>query len=90
MLADVIHTVGPVARNQVGAAENNDLKSCYRNSLRLVKEHDLRTVVSSALRPPWDRVETGRPGTRGSTLALSHNECPGAGHSTRGSKPIYL
>lgn len=48
-VADVIHTVGPVARNQVGTTENNDLKSCYWNSLQLVKEHSLTTVVSGAL-----------------------------------------
>ncbi|XP_029691348.1 ADP-ribose glycohydrolase MACROD2 isoform X5 [Takifugu rubripes] len=41
----VIHTVGPVARNQVGTTENNDLKSCYWNSLQLVKEHSLKTVA---------------------------------------------
>lgn len=44
---DVIHTVGPVARNHVGPAENNDLTSCYQNSLRLMKEHGLSTVVST-------------------------------------------
>ncbi|TWW78691.1 hypothetical protein D4764_11G0008120 [Takifugu flavidus] len=46
---DVIHTVGPVARNQVGTTENNDLKSCYWNSLQLVKEHSLKTVAVPAL-----------------------------------------
>uniref|UniRef100_A0A673BK64 Mono-ADP ribosylhydrolase 2 n=1 Tax=Sphaeramia orbicularis TaxID=375764 RepID=A0A673BK64_9TELE len=42
----VIHTVGPVARGHVGPTETNDLTSCYQNSLRLMKEHGLSTVVS--------------------------------------------
>ncbi|KAM4598843.1 ADP-ribose glycohydrolase MACROD2 [Fundulus diaphanus] len=41
----VIHTVGPVARGHVGDKEIKDLTSCYKNSLDLVKEHDLRTVA---------------------------------------------
>lgn len=41
----VIHTVGPMARNHVGPTETNDLTSCYQNSLRLMKEHSLRTVA---------------------------------------------
>nr|XP_046258650.1 ADP-ribose glycohydrolase MACROD2 isoform X6 [Scatophagus argus] len=41
----VIHTVGPVARGHVGPTENNDLTSCYQNSLRLMKEHGLSTVA---------------------------------------------
>ncbi|TNN74350.1 O-acetyl-ADP-ribose deacetylase MACROD2 [Liparis tanakae] len=43
---DVIHTVGPVARGHVGPTETNDLTSCYQNSLRLMKEHELSTVES--------------------------------------------
>ncbi|CAN9499954.1 unnamed protein product [Ophioblennius macclurei] len=41
----VIHTVGPVARGHVGPTENNDLTSCYQNSLWLMKKHDLKTVA---------------------------------------------
>lgn len=41
----VIHTVGPMARTHVGPTETNDLTSCYQNSLRLMKEHGLRTVA---------------------------------------------
>ncbi|XP_072247352.1 ADP-ribose glycohydrolase MACROD2 isoform X4 [Leuresthes tenuis] len=41
----VIHTVGPVARGHVGPTENNDLTSCYQNSLRLMKEHSLTSVA---------------------------------------------
>lgn len=44
---DVIHTVGPVARGHVGPTETNDLTSCYQNSLRLMMEHGLSTVVST-------------------------------------------
>lgn len=43
----MIHTVGPVARGHVGDKEIKDLTSCYKNSLDLVKEYDLRTVVST-------------------------------------------
>uniref|UniRef100_A0A665W3H7 Macro domain-containing protein n=1 Tax=Echeneis naucrates TaxID=173247 RepID=A0A665W3H7_ECHNA len=43
----VIHTVGPVARGHVGPTETNDLTSCYQNSLSLMKENGLRTVVST-------------------------------------------
>lgn len=45
-LTDVIHTVGPVAKNHVGQTERDDLASCYKNSLMLMEEHGLRTVVS--------------------------------------------
>uniref|UniRef100_A0A3P9GXP2 Macro domain-containing protein n=1 Tax=Oryzias latipes TaxID=8090 RepID=A0A3P9GXP2_ORYLA len=41
----VIHTVGPVARGHVGPTESSDLASCYQNSLRLMEEHNLRTVA---------------------------------------------
>lgn len=52
---DVIHTVGPVARGHVGNAETNDLTSCYQNSLKLVMEHGLSTVVSIVRRNPMLR-----------------------------------
>ncbi|KAK1905994.1 ADP-ribose glycohydrolase MACROD2, partial [Dissostichus eleginoides] len=45
---NVIHTVGPVARGHVGPTESNDLTSCYQNSLRLMKENDLSTVLAAA------------------------------------------
>lgn len=41
----VIHTVGPVARGHVGDREKQDLTSCYKNSLDLVKEYDLKSVA---------------------------------------------
>lgn len=45
---DVIHTVGPVARGYVGKAQKELLSQCYQNSLALVKEYGLRSVVSTA------------------------------------------
>uniref|UniRef100_A0AAR2JG60 Mono-ADP ribosylhydrolase 2 n=1 Tax=Pygocentrus nattereri TaxID=42514 RepID=A0AAR2JG60_PYGNA len=44
-LADVIHTVGPIARGSVGPSQSDDLKSCYENSLKLVKANNLRSVA---------------------------------------------
>ncbi|XP_051507924.1 ADP-ribose glycohydrolase MACROD2 isoform X2 [Myxocyprinus asiaticus] len=41
----VIHTVGPVARGNVGQSQRDDLESCYRNSLKLVKDNNLRSVA---------------------------------------------
>ncbi|XP_029031226.1 ADP-ribose glycohydrolase MACROD2 isoform X2 [Betta splendens] len=41
----VIHTVGPVAKNHVGQTERDDLASCYKNTLMLMAENNLRTVA---------------------------------------------
>ncbi|XP_036430966.1 ADP-ribose glycohydrolase MACROD2 isoform X2 [Colossoma macropomum] len=41
----VIHTVGPIARGNVGPSQSDDLKSCYENSLKLVKDNELRSVA---------------------------------------------
>ncbi|XP_038162666.1 ADP-ribose glycohydrolase MACROD2 [Cyprinodon tularosa] len=41
----VIHTVGPVARGHVSQKERDDLTSCYKNSLDLMKEHNLSSVA---------------------------------------------
>lgn len=41
----VIHTVGPIARGNVGQSQKDDLESCYKNSLKLVKENNLRSVA---------------------------------------------
>lgn len=44
--ADVIHTVGPVARGGVGQEEKNALRSCYEKSLTAATEGAARSVVS--------------------------------------------
>lgn len=49
---DVIHTVGPMARGRAGPSESSDLSSSYQNSLKLLVENNLTTVVSAALR--WE------------------------------------
>ncbi|KAL4604936.1 O-acetyl-ADP-ribose deacetylase MACROD2-like isoform X1, partial [Arapaima gigas] len=54
--ADVIHTVGPVARGHVGKTQRDLLSQCYQNSLSLAKEHRLRTVARDA----QDGFETRR------------------------------
>ncbi|TRY55859.1 hypothetical protein DNTS_027371 [Danionella cerebrum] len=41
----VIHTVGPIARGNVGQSEKDDLKACYKNSLKLLKDNKLRSVI---------------------------------------------
>ncbi|KAK3572611.1 hypothetical protein QTP86_000858 [Hemibagrus guttatus] len=42
---NVIHTVGPIARGNVGQVQREDLASCYKSSLKLVEEYSLRSVV---------------------------------------------
>lgn len=44
----VIHAVGPVWRGG-GAGERELLASCYRNSLRLARDHDLESVAFPAI-----------------------------------------
>ncbi|XP_030626187.1 ADP-ribose glycohydrolase MACROD2 [Chanos chanos] len=41
----VIHTVGPIARGNVGPSQKTDLESCYKYSLELLKENGLRSVA---------------------------------------------
>ncbi|KAI5108508.1 O-acetyl-ADP-ribose deacetylase MACROD2 isoform X1 [Silurus meridionalis] len=41
----VIHTVGPIARGNVGPVQREDLASCYKSSLKLVKDYSLRSVI---------------------------------------------
>ncbi|KAM6144232.1 ADP-ribose glycohydrolase MACROD2 isoform 3-T3 [Erethizon dorsatum] len=41
----VIHTVGPIARGHVNGSHKEDLASCYKSSLKLVKENNLRSVA---------------------------------------------
>ncbi|HYE29402.1 MAG TPA: O-acetyl-ADP-ribose deacetylase [Allosphingosinicella sp.] len=44
----VVHTVGPVWRGG-GRGEAELLGSCYRNSLALAREHELRTIAFPAI-----------------------------------------
>ncbi|XP_053317333.1 ADP-ribose glycohydrolase MACROD2 [Spea bombifrons] len=41
----VIHTVGPIARGQLNETHKADLASCYQSSLKLAKEHQIRTIA---------------------------------------------
>ncbi|XP_029449432.1 ADP-ribose glycohydrolase MACROD2 isoform X2 [Rhinatrema bivittatum] len=41
----VIHTVGPIARGHVGEATKEDLASCYKSSLKLAKENNIRSIA---------------------------------------------
>jgi len=41
---DVIHTVGPIGENA------DKLASCYKRSLDLARQHQLRTIVRSNIR----------------------------------------
>lgn len=41
----VVHTVGPIARGQVGEAEKTALRSCYKNSLQTATDNGARSVA---------------------------------------------
>ncbi|XP_073691024.1 ADP-ribose glycohydrolase MACROD2 [Garra rufa] len=41
----VIHTVGPIARGSLGQTQRDDLEACYKNSLKLMKDNNLRSVA---------------------------------------------
>ncbi|XP_045151107.1 ADP-ribose glycohydrolase MACROD2 [Echinops telfairi] len=43
--ADVIHTVGPIARGHINSSHKEDLANCYKSSLKLVKENNIRSVA---------------------------------------------
>ncbi|KAF6088550.1 hypothetical protein HJG60_012546 [Phyllostomus discolor] len=42
---DVIHTVGPIARGHINGSHKEDLANCYKSSLKLVKENNIRSVA---------------------------------------------
>ncbi|XP_056616593.1 ADP-ribose glycohydrolase MACROD2 isoform X2 [Triplophysa dalaica] len=41
----VIHTVGPIARGNLGQSQRDDLEACYKTSLKLMKDNNLRSVA---------------------------------------------
>ncbi|KAM4842169.1 ADP-ribose glycohydrolase MACROD2 isoform 2-T2 [Thomomys bottae] len=41
----VIHTVGPIARGHINGSHKEDLANCYKSSLNLVKENNIRSVA---------------------------------------------
>ncbi|XP_066451723.1 ADP-ribose glycohydrolase MACROD2 isoform X2 [Eleutherodactylus coqui] len=41
----VIHTVGPIARGQLSDSHKEDLANCYKSSLALVKEKNIRSIA---------------------------------------------
>ncbi|XP_063774601.1 ADP-ribose glycohydrolase MACROD2 isoform X2 [Pseudophryne corroboree] len=41
----VIHTVGPIARGQLSDRHKEDLASCYKSSLALAKEHNIKSIA---------------------------------------------
>ncbi|XP_048204731.1 ADP-ribose glycohydrolase MACROD2 isoform X2 [Perognathus longimembris pacificus] len=41
----VIHTVGPIARGHINGSHKDDLANCYKSSLKLVKENNIRSVA---------------------------------------------
>ncbi|XP_050808130.1 ADP-ribose glycohydrolase MACROD2 isoform X4 [Gopherus flavomarginatus] len=42
---DVIHTVGPIARGHISDTHKEDLASCYKSSLKLAKENNIRSIA---------------------------------------------
>lgn len=62
----VLHTVGPVWRGG-GAGEDDLLAACYRNTLALAREHDLRSLAFPAI----SCGVYGFPRTRASRIAVA-------------------
>ncbi|CAL8390048.1 unnamed protein product [Arctogadus glacialis] len=48
-IKNVIHTVGPMARGRAGPSESSDLSACYQNSLKLLVDHNLTTVITRVI-----------------------------------------
>uniref|UniRef100_A0A672QH23 Mono-ADP ribosylhydrolase 2 n=1 Tax=Sinocyclocheilus grahami TaxID=75366 RepID=A0A672QH23_SINGR len=62
----VIHTVGPIARGNVGQFQRDDLESCYKYSLKLMKDNTLRSVVTES----FSFLSTGFPNEPAAEIAL--------------------
>lgn len=53
-LADVIHTVGPIARGYLTDTHKENLANCYKSSLKLAKENNIRSLVSMQACHFWE------------------------------------
>ncbi|XP_064366120.1 ADP-ribose glycohydrolase MACROD2 isoform X2 [Dromaius novaehollandiae] len=42
---DVIHTVGPIARGHLTDAHKEDLANCYKSSMKLAKENNIKSIA---------------------------------------------
>ncbi|CAM9851574.1 unnamed protein product, partial [Bubo scandiacus] len=42
---DVIHTVGPIARGHLTDTHKENLANCYKSSLKLAKENNIRSIA---------------------------------------------
>uniref|UniRef100_A0A8C8YAQ0 Mono-ADP ribosylhydrolase 2 n=1 Tax=Prolemur simus TaxID=1328070 RepID=A0A8C8YAQ0_PROSS len=63
----VIHTVGPIARGHINSSHKEDLANCYKSSLKLVKENNIRSVAF----PCISTGIYGFPNEPASAIALS-------------------
>lgn len=43
----MIHTVGPIARGHLTDTHKENLANCYKSSLKLAKENNIRSLVST-------------------------------------------
>lgn len=78
----IIHSVGPRYNERYRTAAENALHSCYRNSMRLLKEEGLRTIAFPPLYAPrkgYPRVDAAHialracsPAVRPLRLLLAH------------------
>ncbi|KAA0718139.1 O-acetyl-ADP-ribose deacetylase MACROD2 [Triplophysa tibetana] len=73
---NVIHTVGPIARGNLGQSQRDDLEACYKTSLKLMKDNNLRSVAGSGYneagqRPALVREDVESDHTLFQLLALS-------------------
>ncbi|XP_072592520.1 ADP-ribose glycohydrolase MACROD2 isoform X7 [Vulpes vulpes] len=63
----VIHTVGPIARGHINGSHKEDLANCYKSSLKLMKENNIRSVAF----PCISTGIYGFPNEPASVIALS-------------------
>ncbi|KYO23723.1 O-acetyl-ADP-ribose deacetylase MACROD2 isoform B [Alligator mississippiensis] len=79
---DVIHTVGPIARGHITDIHKEDLANCYKSSLKLAKENNIRSIAF----PCISTGIYGFPNEPAAVIALTtikewlsknHNKAPG-------------